>query len=39
MMSSIFEDALSLLALVAANIAVALILYGFAPEITAWAAR
>jgi hypothetical protein len=38
-MNPILDDILSLLALVAANIAIALLLYGFAPEITAWAAR
>ena len=38
-MSGYLDDILSLLALVAANIAIALLLYGFAPEITAWAAR
>jgi len=37
--SGYLDDILSLLALVAANIAIALLLYGFAPEITAWAAR
>jgi len=39
MMSSIFEDALSLLALAVFNVAIALLLFGLAPDIAAWAAR
>jgi hypothetical protein len=38
-MTPLLDDILSVLALVAANIAIALLLYGFAPEITAWAIR
>ena len=38
-MSGYLDDILSLLALVAANIAIALILYGLAPDIAAWVSR
>jgi len=37
--SGYLDDVLSLLALAVTNAAIALLLYGFAPEITAWVAR
>jgi hypothetical protein len=38
-MSSYLDDILCFISLIATNAAIALILYGFAPEITAWAIR
>jgi hypothetical protein len=38
-MTPLLDDILCLVALAVFNIAVALILYGFAPEITAWVTR
>jgi hypothetical protein len=37
--SSYLDDVLCVVALAAINIAVALLLFGFAPEITAWVTR
>jgi hypothetical protein len=37
--SSYLDDILSLLALAVTNIAIALLLYGIAPDIAAWVAR
>jgi hypothetical protein len=38
-MNPILDDILCFISLIATNAAIALLLYGFAPEITAWAAR
>ena len=38
-MSPILDDVLSLLALAVTNIALALLLYGLAPDIAAWVSR
>jgi hypothetical protein len=38
-MTPLLDDILSLVALAVFNIAIALILYGLAPEIAAWVAR
>jgi hypothetical protein len=38
-MPPVLDDILSLLALAVFNVAIAALLYGFAPEITAWVAR
>jgi hypothetical protein len=38
-MSPLVDDILSILALAVFNVAIALILYGLAPDIAAWVAR